>query len=264
MEPLLKWPGGKRLLIDQLRKRLPSTWNQYFEPFVGGGALFFALQPTAATLSDLNPNLIETYLAVRNCPQKVIAALKQLRNGKREYYRVRNSIPSTPIDRAARFIYLCTLAFNGIHRCNLKGEFNVPYGFKKHLAVCDEDRIRNASTLLQNASLCSSDFEDVISKARAKDLIYFDPPYTVAHNNNGFIKYNAPIFSWADQIRLAEVAKRARDKGCSVLVSNADHDTVRELYPDFSVATITRHSIIASQRKFRRPITECLFWHTHD
>lgn len=258
--PLLKWPGGKRLLLQRITSKVPSRYNRYLEPFAGGAALFFRLNPTVATLTDCNNELIETYVQVRDHPNLVIEALKKLRNSEKDYYRIRAQIPLAAVPRAARFIYLCTLSFNGIYRCNLKGEFNVPYGFRTYLSTFDEERIRECGARLRRATLRVADFEQTICQARRGDLIYCDPPYTVAHNNNGFLKYNAAIFSWRDQERLAVLASEAKRKGCSVLISNADHPSVRALYPGFNVETISRHSIMASKGKFRRQITECLFW----
>ncbi|MGA3161928.1 MAG: Dam family site-specific DNA-(adenine-N6)-methyltransferase [Terracidiphilus sp.] len=258
--PLLKWPGGKRALINSISPIIPKQFGKYYEPFIGGGAVFFALSPGSATLSDVNSDLIETYVEVRDRPLELIRILRKMRNSERDYYKVRAEQPDNKTERAARFIYLCTLAFNGIHRYNLKGEFNVPYGFKSHLAVCDEEKILACSARLKVANLVDADFEIIVRKARKGDLIYLDPPYTVAHNNNGFIKYNAAIFSWQDQLRLAVAANAARERGCHIIVSNADHASVRALYRDFKMITIKRHSIIASSNKFRKPITECLFW----
>jgi DNA adenine methylase len=258
--PLLKWPGGKRGLARYILPFVPRKFGRYYEPFMGSGAVFFALRPRSATLSDANSDLVETYIQVRDHPENIIDILKCMPNTEEDYYRIRSLIPRSPSEKAARFMYLCTLAFNGIHRYNLKGQFNVPYGFKTHLRVCDEARIRAASERLSTATLQVSDFERAARLAKRGDLIYFDPPYTVAHNNNGFVKYNASIFSWSDQERLAEVANDARRRGCFVLVSNANHSCIRSLYPDFVVSTISRHSIIASRSEFRKPITECLFW----
>lgn len=260
LAPLLKWPGGKRALIESILPVVPKAYGRYFEPFLGGGALFFALNPESAVISDWNADLIQTYIEVRDRPEKVIKLLRNMENSERAYYEVRRRKPVSASAKAARFIYLCTLAFNGIHRYNLKGEFNVPYGFKTHLSVCDEEKILACSARLKSAELLSGDFESIIYRAQRGDLIYLDPPYTVAHNNNGFVKYNASIFSWHDQERLAAAAHEARARGCFVIVSNADHDSVRSLYTDFHSKVITRHSIIASSKRFRRPITECLFW----
>jgi len=142
----------------------------------------------------------------------------------------------------------------------LRGEFNVPYGFKTHLDVCDEQKIRDCSKRLRRSSIADGDFEKVVKNSKEGDLVYFDPPYTVAHNNNGFVKYNASIFSWKDQIRLAECAHAARRRGCYVVVSNADHSSLKALYPDFNYEAIKRHSVMASSSEFRKPITEALFW----
>jgi DNA adenine methylase len=258
--PLLKWPGGKRSLARQICEVFPKTYGRYFEPFLGGGAVFFTLRPKTATLADKNRALIETYRQVRDYPYELIQRLRAMPNTEADYYRIRAQIPNTASARAARFVYLCTLAFNGIHRYNLRGEFNVPYGFKTHVEVCDEERILDISCLLKGAALLPWDFEKSVAKANDGDLIYFDPPYTVAHNNNGFVKYNAAIFSWEDQKRLARVAREARDRGCHVVVSNADHRCVRELYKGFKETTIMRHSIIGGGKEYRRPITEALFW----
>lgn len=260
VDPLLKWPGGKRALFGSIAEFMPTEFGRYWEPFIGGGAVFFALSPTMATISDANEELIETYRAVRDAPEELIQRLRHMTNSEDEYYKIRASRPRKRLGRAARFIYLCTLSFNGIHRYNLRGEFNVPYGFKTHMETCDEQKIWDCSKRLRRSSIIYGDFEKVVKHAREGDFLYFDPPYTVAHNNNGFVKYNASIFSWKDQIRLAQCARVARERGCYVLVTNADHSSLKSLYHDFNCEIIKRHSIIASSSAFRKPITEALFW----
>jgi len=260
VDPLLKWPGGKRALFDSISEFMPEEFGRYWEPFVGGGAMFFALCPKSATISDANEDLIETYRVVRDAPEELIRRLRRMVNSEDEYYRIRASRPRKRLGKAARFIYLCTLAFNGIHRYNLKGVFNVPYSFKTHLDVCDEQKIRDCSKRLRRSSIAHGDFEKIVQNCKEGDLIYFDPPYTVAHNNNGFVKYNASIFSWKDQIRLANCARTARQRGCYVLVSNADHDSLKALYTDFQCEILKRYSVMASSSAFRKPITEALFW----
>ena len=258
--PLLKWPGGKRNLLHLILPLVPSRFNRYFEPFLGGGALFFALQPGNACLSDKNAELIDAYSQVRDRPEEVIRELRKLRNSETEYYRIRSSRPTKDAARAARLIYLITLAFNGIYRVNLQGEFNVPYGYKTHLDPCDEKRIGEASDLLKGAIVRDQDFERALRPAGPGDLVYLDPPYTVAHGNNGFVKYNAKIFSWEDQIRLARIARELANKGCTVIVSNADHISIRRLYDGFTAATVERNSVIAASSDFRARITECVFY----
>jgi DNA adenine methylase len=258
--PLLKWPGGKRNLVDRILPLVPLQFNRYFEPFLGGGALFFSLQPAKAYLSDKNTELIQMYLQVRNRPKAVIRELRKLQNTEEDYYRIRSVRPTSDPRGAARLIYLITLAFNGIYRVNLKGEFNVPYGYKTHLDPCDETRILKASELLKKALIRDQDFEEALADAGKDDVVYLDPPYTVAHGNNGFIKYNAKIFSWQDQVRLSRLARRLAAKGCTVIISNADHGSIRSLYEGFSVATIERNSVVAASREFRSRIKECVFY----
>lgn len=257
--PLLKWPGGKRRLIQFLLPILPQQFSSYYEPCMGSGALFFALQPKRAFLSDKNPELIATYNEVRDHPDAVIDSLGALKNTEDDYYAVRDTVPKSKAARAARLIYLSTLSFNGIHRVNLRGRFNVPYGYKRTVTPCQPDRIRTASSLLRRATLTCEDFEPAVADAKRGDLVYFDPPYTTAHTNNGFLKYNARIFTWNDQKRLSEVAHDLRRRGCLVFISNADHSSIRALYRDFDTLTIERHSVIAASSEYRRRITECLF-----
>src|SRR3989442_8490760 len=159
-EPLLKWPGGKRALLPHLLPLIPSSFNRYIEPFFGGGALFFAIRPHKAFLSDSNPHLINCYIQVRDHPEEVIARLKRHKNSEREYYKIREREPKTPVSRAARLIYLATLSFNGIHRLNLKGQFNVPYGHKTHLQPCDPVKILTISRALSSAKFRCEDFEE--------------------------------------------------------------------------------------------------------
>lgn len=258
--PLVKWPGGKRALLDTIIPVFPSCTNRYFEPFLGGGALFFALQPKKAVLSDTNEELINLYLHVRDFPNQLIRILKKYENSEAAYYRIRDDSPRSPIRRAARLLYLSTLSFNGIHRVNLKGQFNVPYGKKTHLPTCDEEKILAASRMLSRTKLIVSDFENATEPAGKGDLVYFDPPYTVAHAHNGFVKYNEKIFSWDDQIRLANHAAILLKRGCHVIVSNADHSSIAELYRGFECLKIERHSVIAASSKHRRKITETLYY----
>jgi len=259
-EPLLKWAGGKRGLLPRILRCIPVTEGRYFEPFLGGGALFFSRQPKVALLSDSNPELINAYVQVRDNLGAVIRHLRGLPNTEADYYRIRASSPRSPAGRAARLIYLCTLSFNGIYRQNLLGEFNVPYGNKTHVSPCDLQKLRKINGALLGRRIEALDFGRAVRCARAGDVVYFDPPYTVAHGNNGFVKYNAKIFSWADQIRLAKIARRLKRKGVYVFVSNADHPSIRELYSGFTVKAMRRHSVMAASSQYRRRVRECLFF----
>jgi DNA adenine methylase len=258
--PLVKWAGGKRNVVNFILPLLPPCFNHYFEPFLGGGALFFALQPPVAYLSDRNAELINAYSQVREYPAAVIRELSKLPNSEKDYYKIRASKPRTGSARAARLIYLVTLAFNGIYRVNLKGQFNVPYGWKSHLPTCDPEHLKRCSKMLASAEISHGDFEAAVTHAKKGDLVYLDPPYTVAHGNNGFVKYNAKIFSWEDQIRLAKVAHDLVKRKCRVIVSNAHHSSILKLYSDFNLRIIERESVIAASSMFRRRIHECIFY----
>jgi DNA adenine methylase len=258
--PLLKWAGGKRALLRELLPLIPQSHRKYFEPFAGGAALFFALQPKTAVISDTNADLVNCYQQVRDEPDRVIGVLRSLRNTEATYYRVRSWNPRAPIQQAARLIYLVTLSFNGIYRQNLHGDFNVPYGQKKYLDPADPDRVRTASRVLQNAEIKALDFEAAVVTAKRGDIVYLDPPYTVAHGNNGFIKYNAKIFSWDDQLRLARVAQTLVQRGCCVIISNAMHQSILSLYKGFDRIVVHRKSAIAADSSFRGQVSEYIFY----
>lgn len=258
-QPLIKWPGGKRALADSILKYVPERFGKYYEPFLGGAAVFFALRPESAVLSDTNVDLINAYIQVRDNPQELAQVLKSFKNSESDYYAIRAKALRKPVRKAARMLYLARLSFNGIHRVNLRGEFNVPYGYKTHLSPVDEGRLFSISNALRTAVIRSGDFEYTTRDAALGDVVYFDPPYTVAHGLNGFVKYNERIFSWHDQERLAEHAKVLAKRGCRVIISNADHQSIHKLYKGFRCEVIERPSVIAASSNHRRTITECIF-----
>jgi DNA adenine methylase len=257
VHPFLKWPGGKRLLAPALIRLIPRVFGQYIEPFVGSGALFFALQPDRAVLSDTNEQLIECYQEVRDNCDEVIAELGRLRNSKLDYYRNRKANPTQPAARAARFIYLIKLAFNGIYRVNRStGRFNVPYGWRTEREVLHEDQLKAASRILRHVQTVHCDFEHALKTAKSGDLVYLDPPYTLAHTNNGFVRYNQRLFSWADQLRLARSAAELAARRVHVIVSNAPHASIIKLYPGFDRMRLKRSSQIAADPLYRGSVTE--------
>lgn len=247
--PFLKWAGGKRWLTDSHTHLFPDTYGRYFEAFLGSGAVFFSLRPNIAVLADANQELIECYSAIRDQWQAVVAQLKihNRKHSKQYYYEVRASQPRLPSTRAARFIYLNRTCWNGLYRVNLKGHFNVPIGTKQSVLL-DSDNFEELSYMLRNTELIASDFETVIEKAKAGDLIFADPPYTVRHNLNGFVKYNEKIFHWDDQVRLSNCLKRASDRGCLIFLTNANHPSIHNLYRNhFDIITLERSSVIAAK-----------------
>lgn len=259
-EPFLKWPGGKRWLVHQYASLFPLQYRRYLEPFLGGGAVFFHLKPQRAVLSDTNAELVNAYQCLQRYSRAIEKRLSDLQRKHNDalYYRIRETRPTGAIEQTVRFLYLNRTCFNGIYRVNLKGEFNVPIGTKDRVAY-PTDYLQGIAACLQRASIRVADFEETIDKAGAEDFVFVDPPYTVMHNNNNFVKYNAKLFSWPDQVRLASAVKRAARRGAAVMVSNADHQSVRELYSDFGAHhRVDRTSILAADFLHRRKTTELL------
>lgn len=261
VEPFLKWAGGKRWFVHRHGDLLPKTYNRYFEPFLGGGAVYFHLQPRRAVLADINPEVIEAYVAVK---ERWVGLKKSLAHHQRShdedetyYYDVRERSPTTLVSRASRMIYLNRTCFNGIYRVNKRGLFNVPRGSKDSVCL-DTDNFKAMAELLADADLRVSDFEDVVNEAGEDDLIFADPPYTVRHNFNGFIKYNEVLFSWADQERLASALRRAASRGAKIVATNANHHSVRKLYAswDFLTKSLSRFSQISADGASRRQFEE--------
>lgn len=259
-EPFLKWPGGKRWLVQQHATLFPSSYRRYLEPFLGGGAVFFHLLPASAVLSDTNPELINAYESLQQFPVLIGRRLRSLQkqHSKELYYRIRATLPTTALERAVRFIYLNRTCFNGIYRVNRNGDFNVPMG-SKNLVEYPEGYLQTISNCLSKASLHTADFENIINRADRDDFVFVDPPYTVMHNNNNFIKYNDRLFSWSDQLRLASALMRAASRGVKLMLSNADHHSIRELYREFgNHYRINRSSVLAAEASHRCQTTELL------
>jgi DNA adenine methylase len=261
MDPFLKWAGGKRWLIPKLRDRMPS-FQTYYEPFLGSGGLFFALEPQRAVLSDCNPELMNCYKVIKTHCQSVIRILKKLNVNKKTYYRVRDVLytKADPIERAAFFIFLNKTCWNGLYRVNRQGRFNVPVGRATPASeVFDEEELLAASRLLKRTILKCCDFEEAVKEANAGDLVYFDPPYITTHLNNGFIKYNSKLFRSSDELRLAKLANSLSMQQVSVVVSNAAHPFIKQLYDGpFYKLEITRSSLIAADARRRKKFGELL------
>jgi DNA adenine methylase len=258
LSPLFKWPGGKRFLLQHLLPFVPDQYGRYFEPFLGSGALFFAIQPNRAFLSDKSEDLVTFYSTVRDHPSSLVEQLQKMKNSEREYYRLRSQTPSSDVEKAARFLYLTNLSFNGIYRVNRQGFFNVPYGRRPKIKVFSSEGIEQARRVLSKAHIVCSDFELILAKARSRDFVYLDPPYTVVHGTNGFLRYNAKIFSWDDQNRLARIACDLKERGCHILMTNANHESIRKLYSEFSHVEISRPSCMAASSQHRRNVTELI------
>lgn len=259
LSPLFRWPGGKRWLVPRLLELIPKRHGRYYEPFLGGGALFFALRPSNARLGDKNAELMNAYSSLRDDPAQVGRLLRGMRMTKTHYYEVRDNLPIDRFERAARTIYLTTLAFNGIYRVNRSGQFNVPYGGREYPALGSDKVMKAYSEALQGAELEASDFKVTLRDADLGDVVYLDPPYTVAHSNNGFVKYNARIFLPGDQKELAALAAELAQRGCHVFVSNAHHDYILGLYRGFRPIEVNRTSFMAASAVHRKKVREYVF-----
>jgi DNA adenine methylase len=259
LDPLFRWPGGKRWLVPALLDLVPQSLGTYYEPFFGGGALFFALTPGDAVISDANSELMDAYRAIQKSASAVERLLASYGRDRAAYIAIRTSHPIDAYERAARLVYLTTMAFNGIYRVNKRGQFNVPFGGREYLSLGSPGSLEPYARALNTAEITSGDFEVVLSTAKSGDFAYLDPPYTVAHSNNGFLRYNERIFSWKDQQRLASVATELDRRGCLVVVSNAAHSSVRTLYSRLGVFPVSRRSLIAADSTHRKPIDELVF-----
>ncbi len=259
-QPFLKWAGGKRWLLRNENVKFPSSYNRYIEAFVGSASLFFTLSPKKGILSDKNPWLINTYKAIKEDWKKVFSRLKvhALRHNRDYYYFIRNQESKNIYVQAAKLIYLNRTCWNGLFRVNLKGEFNVPKGTKDSVILKSDD-FELVSKKLKNINLYDCDFGKVINMAREDDFLFIDPPYTVRHDNNGFVKYNKHLFSWSDQERLHESLVRAVSKGAKVMATNAHHPSILKLYKErFKIVTLHRHSVISGNNNARSRCKEYL------
>ena len=260
MRPFLKWAGSKKWLVRRGLQVPTGKFDRYFEPFVGSGAVFFDLLPRNAVLSDMNSHLMNCYEQLRGDWRSVFEVYKKLfsAHSKLNYYKIRENLVDEGTVGAGQFLYLNRTCFNGIFRVNLAGKFNVPLG-SKISDPFDETDFEGWARALATSELHNCDFKTVIDRMGHRDFAFVDPPYTVAHNKNGFIEYNEHIFSWDDQLRLASALIRAKNRGASFIVTNANHQSVRQLYePYFHVEDIDRQSAIAANVAKRRSISEII------
>ncbi|MFW6046792.1 MAG: DNA adenine methylase [Candidatus Woesearchaeota archaeon] len=264
----VKWAGGKGQLIEQLTPFFPKKFNRYFEPFVGGGAVFFVIsqkfKPSEIVLSDINEELINTYNIIKSDVERLIVELKQhseyhKAEGKKYYLAIRATQPKAlpALERAARFIYLNKTCFNGLYRVNSKDMFNVPMGTYKNPDIIQEERLRKVNNLLKNVTLKVLSFEKIAKMAKKGDFVYLDPPYYPLKKSS-FTTYTNEIFLEKEQELLRDVCLKLHKKGCFVMQSNSDTKFIRELYDlkGFKIHTVTANRMINSNAKGRGKITE--------
>lgn len=266
--PFLKWAGGKSRLIKQYVDYFPhrSKYRNYYEPFLGGGAVFFHLQPPTAVLSDVNPDLIATYSSVKNNLEELISKLKEhdfyhSRDSRDYYYDVRANPGKSQVEIAARLIYLNRTCFNGLYRVNSKGEFNVPLGKYENPKICQVDALLLASQVLQNAEIKHNDFEKILDLAfSGDDFVYLDPPYYPISSTSDFTAYSTMPFKESDQIRLRDVCATLANRGVKVMISNSDCKFIQDIYSEinFNIHRVKASRAINSNVKRRGVIYELL------
>ena len=264
LRPVLKWAGGKRQLLPQILARLPEQIDTYYEPFVGGGAVFFALAGSSrfkrAVLGDRNSNLMAVYQALQKEPRRVIQRLKRYQESHSEeaYYEVREREPSSLVEKAARILYLNRTGFNGLYRVNRSGKFNVPFGRYANPRILDEPRLLAAHEALKRVQLVTGDFEEVCLGAKKGDAVYFDPPYLPVSATSSFAEYHAEAFGIAEHQRLAKVFTKLAKRGVCAVLSNSDTPDTRELFGGHRLEIVSARRSINSKHERRGPVREIL------
>lgn len=247
VRPFLRWAGSKRLVVPQIRDMLPSDFGTYYEPFLGAGSLYLALQPKDAHLGDALEPLVVTWQAIRDVPEDVLGSLQEWSFGKETYDWLKRQKFTTAASRAAQFLYLNRGAYGGLWRVNRAGEFNVPWSAPKTPSPTDEENIRAVSKVLSGGThLHCAGFAETVASARQGDLVFMDPPYSKGRPERPFIHYNEKLFDWDQQVLLAAEAERLRKLGATVLVTNSTHPDIKELYPNFETQDLKRHSSLGS------------------
>lgn len=262
--PIVKWVGGKRQLMFELLKNMPENYNRYFEPFIGGGALFFELQPDNAYISDMNEELINLYQVVRDNVDELVADLQKHDISKEYFMEIRNIDRTeeyeswSDIQKASRFIYLNRTCFNGMYRVNSKGEFNVPFGHYKNPRILDENNLINCSKLLQRTEIKHADFSEILKKVKKDDFVYFDPPYVPLSETSSFTSYTKDGFDMDMQFKLRDVCDELDTMGVKFLLSNSDTKLVNELYENYNIKKVFASRQINANADGRGKITEVL------
>lgn len=260
--PLVKWVGGKRQLMFELLKNMPESYNRYFEPFIGGGALFFELQPENGYISDMNAELINLYSVVRDNVYELIQDLNKHELTKDYFLKIRNLDRTkkyntlSNVEKAGRFIYLNRTCFNGMYRVNAQGQFNVPFGNYKNPRIVDADNLINCSKLLKNTEIKCA--EEVLNKVKKGDFVYFDPPYVPLSETSSFTSYTKDGFDIDMQFKLREVCDELDSMGVKFMLSNSDTKLVHELYSSYKINKVFASRAINANANGRGKITEVL------
>ncbi len=254
-KPILKWAGGKTQMLGDLLPKVPISYGRYIEPFFGGGAMFFALQPEKAVIADSNPELINMYWEIADHVEDVIQYLKRYENTSEMFYSTRSQEWTTlpKAEAVARTIFLNKTCFNGLYRVNKQAQFNVPYGKYKNPKICDEDGLRTASAVLKRAKILCGDYLFVLEHyAQLGDFVFLDPPYLPISEYADFKRYTKEQFSEEDHIKLAKMIMTLHERGCHVLLTNSNHPLVHDLYAPFNIEVIQTKRHISCKGSARK------------
>lgn len=266
--PFLKWVGGKRQLIPEIRKILPKgvSGRPYYEPLIGGGALFFELQPKCAVINDCNEELINVYKVIRDNPNELIEDLRKHKNTAEYFYEIRaldrqpvfNNL--TDIERASRIIYLNKTCYNGLYRVNNAGEFNSPFGKYKNPNIINEPVIKAVSKYLNSAQIqiLNEDYQVILKDIPTNSFVYLDPPYHPVSESSNFTGYVQGGWSEKDQLRLRDVCNELNDRGIKFLLSNSASDFIKEIYSDYNIRIVQATRYVNSDAAKRGLVNEFL------
>ena len=265
--PVLKWAGGKRKLLQDIINHIPDIFSVYYEPFLGGGAVFFSLQPSTAVVNDINGELINVYTAIRDNVEELIEDLKRHKNEKDYFYKIRakdrdkdeyNKLSS--IKKASRIIYLNKTCYNGLFRVNQQGEFNAPFGRYKKPNIVNEKVLRKASDFFNKGNIIfkCGDFEEATKGIKKDDFVYFDPPYDPVSDSANFTGYDRGGFGKAEQERLKNLCDKLNKKGAKFLLSNSATEFIIDLYKDYNITIVQASRAINSKGDKRGKVDEVL------
>ncbi|QTL97531.1 Dam family site-specific DNA-(adenine-N6)-methyltransferase [Iocasia frigidifontis] len=268
VKPFVKWAGGKRQVIDEIKKYIPENISTYYEPFVGGGAVLFELQPNKAVINDVNVHLYNVYNVIKNNVDELIEDLKQHKNEEDYYYKMRAKDRTdefngmTDVQKASRILYLNKTCYNGLFRVNSSGEFNVPFGRYKNPSIVNEPVLRAVSHYLNNNNIAilNVDFEEAIKGMRKQAFVYFDPPYHPLSDTSSFTGYTLDGFDEKDQIRLRKLCDKLNKRGCRFLLSNSSAKFIIDLYDhkDYKIDYVGANRSINSDASSRGEVKEVL------
>lgn len=267
--PFLKWAGGKSRVVSQLIELFPEKFNSYYEPFLGGGALYFRISPQSGRLNDLNCALIDTYTTLRDNPEALLKSLSKLQDqyrsldtidSKRRFYLVNraefNRLKKGSIKKSALFIFLNKTGFNGMYRENSSGQYNIPFGKQENPLICDIENLRRVSKVLKVIDITCTSYKDALAGASRGDLVYLDPPYYPISKTSNFTEYQAGGFSVKDQVELRDMFKTLDRKGCYVMMSNSACEEIKELYAGYNIYSVRVARAINSKAGKRGKIDE--------